>query len=137
MVEAAPWMHGLCVWTSYLPSTATCVINQSKSMRYPDLLLTSVNYVVVWQFFEVISGSFDISKTRLQRDPKIETRNWRKIKQEIETKNMKSAIGLCTILLIFNSEALNSGLKRTVDSNQGKLWVDTPNRGSRHLVIWC
>ena len=32
MVEAAPWVHGSCVWASYLPSTATCVINQSKSM---------------------------------------------------------------------------------------------------------
>ena len=32
MVEAAPWVHALCVWASYLPSTATCVINQSKSM---------------------------------------------------------------------------------------------------------
>ena len=24
MVDAAPWVHGLCVWASNLPFTATC-----------------------------------------------------------------------------------------------------------------
>ena len=46
------------------------------------LLLTSVSYVVIWQFFGMNFGRFDISKTRTSEIAQ-------NSKQEIETKKSK------------------------------------------------
>ena len=59
MVEAAPWVHGFVnsqkYRVVYLPSTATCVINQSKSMLIPQQHRT-VHLVVVLVFILVITA---------------------------------------------------------------------------------
>ena len=87
---------------SYGPNHICRGIDRWCCLWWVTLILSSVSYVAIWQFFEVNFDRFDISKARTQSH----ARETQILKQKIETKietengNMKSAIGLSTIFLI-------------------------------------